>query len=108
MISALKKLNELLAKNLGTEIIVGIGINSGEVIAGNVGSEQRIDYCITGDTVNTGKRIETLTKDHPNSILISQPIYEKVKDKIEAKAWAPVNVKGKKDKLHVYEVIGKK
>jgi class 3 adenylate cyclase/ActR/RegA family two-component response regulator len=108
MISSLKKLNEMLSKNLGTEIVVGIGINSGEVIAGNVGSEQRIDYCITGDTVNTGKRIETLTKDHPNSILISQPIYEKVKDLFEVKAWDPVNVKGKKDKLHVYEVIGKK
>ncbi|MEJ2054815.1 MAG: adenylate/guanylate cyclase domain-containing protein, partial [Calditrichaceae bacterium] len=89
MIHSLKKLNELFETKLGVEIIVGIGINAGEVIAGTVGSEERIDYCITGDTVNTGKRIETLTKEHPNSILISESVYNKVSDFFEVKAWQP-------------------
>ncbi len=108
MINALKKLNELFKDKLGAQIIVGIGINAGEVIAGTVGSEQRMDYCITGDTVNTGKRIETLTKDHPNTILISETIYAKVSELFEVKAWPPVHVKGKQKKLQVYEVLDRK
>lgn len=108
MVSSLKKLNENFKEKLGTEIVVGIGINAGEVIAGTVGSEQRIDYCITGDTVNTGKRIETLTKDHPNSILISETIYSKVSESFDLKAWPLVHVKGKQKELQVYEVLGKK
>jgi adenylate cyclase len=56
--------------------------------------------------VNTGKRIETITKDHPNSILINDSVYQKVKDLIRVKAWEPQIVKGKKEKLLVYEVLG--
>ncbi len=105
MIQNLKILNERFAERFETEIHVGIGINSGEVIAGNVGSEDHIDYCITGDTVNTGKRIETLTRDHPDTVLISLQVYERLNGKIETRAWQPVHVKGKKEKLQVYEVV---
>ena len=87
---------------------MGIGINYGEVVAGNVGSEDRIRYSLTGDTVNTGKRIESLTKNHPNSVLISDGIYQITKDLVDVKAWDPVLVKGKKEKILVYEVLGLK
>lgn len=87
---------------------MGIGINGGEVVAGNLGSEDRIDYSITGDTVNTGKRIETLAKDDDNSLLISESIYLKTQERIDAKSWDPLYVKGKKDKVHVYSVLGRK
>ncbi|MEZ4687638.1 MAG: adenylate/guanylate cyclase domain-containing protein [Bacteroidia bacterium] len=53
----LRRLNEKYADVLGEEIRVGIGINSGEVVAGNLGSEDKMAYSLTGDTVNTGKRI---------------------------------------------------
>ena len=82
---SLEKLNDLnqkYQKNFNREIKVGIGINAGEVVAGNLGSEDRIDYSMTGDTVNTGKRIETITKEIPNSVLISHSVYEKVKDSL--------------------------
>lgn len=108
MIQQLKKFNEKYKDQLGQEIVVGIGINYGEVVAGNLGSEERIDYSLTGDTVNTGKRIETVSKQYPNSILISENVYEKTKDIIETKAFDPIQVKGKKDKLKVYQVIGRK
>jgi adenylate cyclase len=85
---------------------MGIGINYGEVVAGNLGSEDRIRYSVTGDTVNTGKRIETITKDHPDSIMISDSVYQKVKEIFKVKAWEPLFVKGKKEKLLVYEVLG--
>jgi len=108
MMDTLPLLNKKYNEKFKTEIEIGIGINYGEVVAGNLGSEDRIRYSVTGDTVNTGKRIESITKDHPNSILISDSIYKKVKDFIEVKAWDPLNVKGKKDKILVYEVLGLK
>jgi class 3 adenylate cyclase len=101
-------LNKKYREKFKTEIEIGIGINYGEVVAGNLGSEDRIRYSVTGDTVNTGKRIEDITKDHPNSILVSDSIYQNVKELVEVKAWEPLFVKGKKDKLLVYEVLGPK
>jgi len=106
MIDTLPLLNEKYREKFKTEVVVGIGINSGEVVAGNLGSEDRIRYSVTGDTVNTGKRIESITKDHPNLILINDSVYQKVKDLIRVKAWEPLFVKGKKEKLLVYEVLG--
>lgn len=104
----LQVLNDRYRDKFQTEIQFGIGINFGDVIAGNLGSEDRIDYSVTGDTVNTGKRIEMLSKTIPNSILISETIYEPVKDLIEANSWGPVELKGKKGRMQVYEVIGLK
>ncbi len=108
MMEKLAELNELYKDKLAEPIGMGIGINSGEVVAGNLGSEDKIEYSVTGDTVNTGKRIEMLTKDKPNSILISKEVYNKVESVIDAKAWQPIAVKGKKEKILVYEIVGKK
>jgi len=106
MMDTLPKLNEKYMEKFQTEIEIGIGVNSGEVVAGNLGSEDRIRFSVTGDTVNTGKRIESITKDYPNSVLISDAIYEKVKEIVNVKAWEPLYVKGKKDQILVYEVLG--
>ena len=108
MRDTLPVLNKKYKEKFKTEIEIGIGINFGEVVAGNLGSEDRIRYSVTGDTVNTGKRIESITKDYPDSILISDSIYQVVKEDIEVKAWDPLFVKGKKEKLLVYEVLGLK
>jgi adenylate cyclase len=102
----LQVLNDLYRDRFHMELQFGIGINFGDVIAGNLGSEDRIDYSVTGDTVNAGKRIEMLSKNIPNSILISETIYEPVRDLIEANSWGPVELKGKKEWMQVYEVIG--
>lgn len=105
MIERLKQLNADLMNYLQVEIKVGIGINFGPVIAGNLGSDNKIEYSVTGDTVNTGKRIESLTKEKPNTILISESIYDKVKDVFNLNAWELIEVKGKREKVAVYEVI---
>ena len=105
------KLNELNTKYKGKiseEIKMGIGINSGEVVAGNVGSEEKINYSVTGDTVNTGKRIEMITREHPNKILISETVFEATSDYVEVIPWGPVKMKGKKEKINIYEVLGRK
>ncbi len=106
MMDVLPELNRNYKEKFKTEIEIGIGVNSGEVVAGNLGSEDRIRYSVTGDTVNTGKRIESITKDYPGSILISDSTYQKVKKTVNVKAWDPLFVKGKKDKILVYEVQG--
>ena len=105
MIKQLQLLNKELESCLQVQIKVGIGINFGPVIAGNLGSDDRIEYSVTGDTVNTGKRIESLTKENPDTILISDTIYEKVKDKFSFRAWDPIAVKGKSEKVAVWEVL---
>jgi len=107
MIRQLDIINEELQEKLGISIKVGIGINYGPVVTGNMGCENKISYSVTGDTVNTAKRIETLTKEKPNTILVSESIYERTKHIVKAQAWEPINVKGKNEKLTVYEVLGR-
>lgn len=108
MMENLKILNEKYKDTIKRDVIMGIGINCGEVVTGNLGSEEKIEYSMTGDVVNTGKRIETLSKDHPNSILISENIYKMTKDAVQVKKWEPVFVKGKKEPIIVYEILGMK
>lgn len=108
MVAAIEKLSLKYQAKYGQKVEVGIGINRGSVVAGNLGSEDKIEYSVTGDTVNTGKRIETLTKNFPNTIFISENVYEKVKKVVEADELDPIHVKGKKEKLQLYHLIGKK
>ncbi len=107
MMQKVEILNQKYQPRLGREIMVGIGVTAGEVVAGNVGSEARIEYHVTGDTVNTGKRIEMITRDYPNTILVSEPIYEKTKDVVQTKEFEPLFVKGKKDKIQIYQVLAR-
>lgn len=108
MIEKLGLLNQEYGDKLTRQIQVGIGINAGEAVAGNLGSDNKIEYSITGDTVNTGKRIESLTKDQPNRILISESTYAVVKDLVHTRQWEPVEVRGKLQKITVYEVLSRK
>lgn len=104
MIKKLEEINLALKDTIGEPIIVGIGINYGPIIAGNLGSDDRLSYSITGDAVNTAKRIESLTEELPNAILISQSIYEKAQSSISTKPLGEVEIKGKNEKVKVYQV----
>jgi len=108
MMRTLEQLNAKYLQKFNREIKMGIGINAGEVVAGNLGSEERIDYSITGDTVNTGKRIEMITKEMPNTVLVSESVYQQTKALFEFKEFAPLQVKGKKEKICVYQALGRK
>lgn len=108
MLEIRKVLNERYKDLIGREFTIGIGVNSGTVVAGNMGSEDKISYSVTGDTVNTGKRIETLTREAPNSALISELVYQCVADLVEVKSWGPIEVRGRKGKVQVYEVLRRK
>ena len=104
MIAGLRTINTELKAKLDVEINVGIGINAGPVIAGNLGSIEKLSYSITGETVNTAKRIESLTKGTPNSIYISDSVFQQVKKMVTATPLGPIEVKGKMEKILVYHV----
>jgi adenylate cyclase len=86
-----------------TPIAVGIGVSAGEVVAGTVGGEDRMEYTAIGDSVNLAARLESTAK--PGQILISERTFEMVKDRIDAKAMGAVRVKGKEEEVGVYEVM---
>ena len=90
------------------EIAIGIGLNAGEVIVGNIGSGQQMNYTVIGDVANTASRLESLTKEYKRDIIISQSVYDKVKDIIVAEDLGEASVKGKLAKVKIYAVLGLK
>jgi len=84
---------------------VSIGINSGEMVSGNVGSVtlKRLDYTVIGDTVNTAQRFQSTAG--PGQIVISETCYEKVKQSFNCKPIGSVSLKNKADEIVVYEVL---
>jgi adenylate cyclase len=91
-----------------TPFEIGIGVNTGEVVAGNMGSPNRMEFTVIGDNVNLAARLESATKDVGAKILISASTLALVKDHVEVKEHPPVHVKGKADDIHIFQLLGVK
>jgi adenylate cyclase len=87
---------------------IGIGINSGDVFVGMLGSAQRINYTIIGDNANLAARLQDQTKTYSWPILISESTYQQVKDEFDLEFADAVTVKGKTKPVNVYKVLGRK
>lgn len=97
-------LNKRLFEKTGHTIQFGVGINTGFAIVGNIGADFRMDYTAIGDTVNTASRIESNSK--AGQILISEAVYQQVKDYVQVLDLGTIKVKGKVNGVRVYQVIG--
>ncbi len=85
---------------------IRIGICTGEAIVGNIGSPEHMDLTVIGDTVNTASRLEALNKNLNTNTLINRNTYEYVKDVIRVKSLGFISLKGKDEKVEVFEVLG--
>jgi len=108
MIEELGKLQAKWAAEGREPFRMGIGINTGEMVVGNLGSDQLFDYTVVGDGVNLGARLESLNKEYKTDkpIIISESTYEAAKDRLKVRRLGEVVVKGKTRPVVIYELQG--
>jgi adenylate cyclase len=105
MIDRLDRVNETLRSKGHPEIRIGIGIHTGDVVLGNVGSERKLDYTAIGDGVNLASRIEGLTKSYGSPILLSESTFGELGGKIPCAEVDVVRVKGRREPVRLYRPI---
>ena len=108
MIDKLKALQKKWKEERIPSFEIGIGLNTGDAIVGNMGSSSRFDYTAMGDNVNLASRMEGLNKIYGTHIIITQNTYTIVKDKFEVRKLDAVKVKGKKKPILIYELLSRK
>lgn len=108
LLCASEMLEQLQAYNCekGLDLGMSIGVNSGMVVAGGVGTNEKFDYTVMGDAVNLAQRLQSAAKR--NQILVSKPIYRTCERTFDFNTLDPINVKGKRDKVDIFELVGKK
>jgi adenylate cyclase len=107
MVDALQRLNERWAADARPPLDMGIGINTGPMIAGNIGSEAIMSYTVIGDAVNLGSRLESLNKDYGTRIIISDATRAALPDRYVLRPLGEVVVKGKTQPVVIFEVVGR-
>lgn len=98
-----KNIDESLAEDLRGRVGFGVGINCGDAIVGNIGTSFRMEYTAIGDTVNTASRLEGQAK--AGEVIISEAVYNRVKDRIKCESRGAVSLKGKAEPVNIYKAL---
>jgi adenylate cyclase len=104
MVHELGELNRKWAAEGRAQLDIGIGVNSGEMIAGNIGSSSIMSYTVIGDNVNLGARLESLNKDYKTRIIISDATRTRLTGSYDIQPLGDVTVKGKTQAVAIFEV----
>lgn len=105
MLRKVKVLQQKWLEEGKPKIEIGVGISTGEAFVGNIGSEERLEYTVIGDTVNTASRIENYNKVYRTKFLISQETFEQVQKHVDVIKIREVSIRGKAKKINIYEVL---
>ena len=105
VLEQIKKLQQKWLSEGKPKIDIGVGINSGDVFIGNIGTQERMEYTVIGDTVNTASRIEGYNKIYKTKFLIGEYTYELVKSIVDVIKINQVAIRGKSQKINIYEVL---
>ncbi len=105
MTAALEQLNRQWAEQGRRPIAIGIGLNTGPVNVGNMGSDKRLAWTVMGDNVNLASRLEGMTKQYRSRVIISESTYNQVAPQFVAREVDRIRVKGKKQPVVIYELL---
>ncbi len=90
----------------GIELKVGVGVNTGDMVVGNIGADVRYDYTVIGDSVNLASRTESLCKEYGVQIIVTKNTLEMLDESFVTRELDSVAVKGKKEPVSIYQVLG--
>ena len=107
MVEALKEFQRRWEIDGIPEISMGVGINSGPMSVGNMGSDMLFDYTVVGDHVNLGSRLEKLNREYGTNIIISEFTHRHIKDTFICRELDIVKVRGRKEPVRIFELLGR-